>query len=114
VSVRLIAATNRDIIRAIAEDQFREDLFHRLNVVQFRLPPCAKRGEDVVVLADHFLRQFGMAMNKPAGHFRRRSSTKTARPSLAGERARTAHVIERALILENGGKSRPEVCPIFI
>src|SRR5260370_15283179 len=64
VSVRLIAATNRDIIRAIAEDQFREDLFHRLNVVQFRLPPLRERGEDIVLLAEHFLRQFGLGMNK--------------------------------------------------
>ena len=44
VNVRLIAATNRDIIRAIREDQFREDLFHRLNVVQMRLPPLARAG----------------------------------------------------------------------
>src|SRR5207245_8416838 len=47
VNVRLIAATNRDIIKAIAEDQFREDLFHRLNVVQVRLPPLREREDDV-------------------------------------------------------------------
>src|SRR6266568_4909189 len=47
VNVRLLAATNRDIIQAIAEDQFREDLFHRLNVVQLRLPPLRERGDDV-------------------------------------------------------------------
>ena len=48
VNVRLIAATNRDIIEAIREGQFREDLFHRLNVVQFRLPPLRERGDDVL------------------------------------------------------------------
>ena len=58
VNVRLIAATNRDIVRAIADDQFREDLFHRLNVVQFRLPPLRERGEDVLLLAEHFLKTF--------------------------------------------------------
>ncbi len=57
VNVRLIAATNRDIIEAIRQDQFREDLFHRLNVVQFRLPPLRERGDDVLLLADYFLRE---------------------------------------------------------
>src|SRR5258708_30202880 len=61
VNVRLIAATNRDIIQAISADQFREDLFHRLNVVQFRLPPLRERGEDLLLLADHFLKNFGPA-----------------------------------------------------
>ena len=55
VNVRLIAATNRDIMEAIREGQFREDLFHRLNVVQFRLPPLRERGEDVLLLAEYFL-----------------------------------------------------------
>src|SRR6266545_4951270 len=64
VNVRLIAATNRDIVKAIADDQFREDLFHRLNVVQFRLPPLRERGEDVLQLAGHFLKMFGVSMNR--------------------------------------------------
>src|ERR1700690_1454579 len=53
---RVMAATNREIIDAIRQDQFREDLFHRLNVVQMRLPPLRTRGEDVLLLADFFLR----------------------------------------------------------
>src|SRR5712671_6438491 len=64
VNVRLLAATNRDIVQAIAEDQFREDLFHRLNVVQFRLPALRDRGDDVVLLAEHFVKTFGASMNK--------------------------------------------------
>src|SRR5204863_1699125 len=64
VDVRLIAATNRDIIEAIRQNQFREDLFHRLNVVQFCPPPLRERREDIPVLADHFLRIFTSAMNK--------------------------------------------------
>ena len=49
VNVRLIAATNRDIIEAIRDNHFREDLFHRLNVVQFR-PPLRERGDDIILL----------------------------------------------------------------
>src|SRR6266481_9349341 len=66
VNVRLLAATNRDIVQSIARDEFREDLFHRLNVVQLRLPPLRERGGDIVLLAEHFLRQFGAVMNKQA------------------------------------------------
>src|SRR6266446_7043749 len=65
VDVRLLAATNRDIIEAISQNQFREDLFHRLNVVQFCPPPLRERREDIPLLADHFLRLFSSSMNRP-------------------------------------------------
>ena len=64
VDVRLIAATNRDIIDAIRQNHFREDLFHRLNVVQFRPPPLRERGEDILLLAQHFLKHFA-AVDEP-------------------------------------------------
>ncbi len=56
VDVRVIAATNRDLRKAYVAGEFREDLFHRLNVVEIHLPPLRERPEDVPVLADHFLR----------------------------------------------------------
>ncbi|HEV7927126.1 MAG TPA: sigma-54 dependent transcriptional regulator, partial [Verrucomicrobiae bacterium] len=58
VDVRLIAATNRDIIEAISQHNFREDLFHRLNVVQFRPPPLRERSTDIILLAENFLQHF--------------------------------------------------------
>jgi DNA-binding NtrC family response regulator len=64
VNVRFVAATNRDIAQAINAGEFREDLFHRLNVVQFNLPPLRERGNDILVLADHFLKLFRVRMNK--------------------------------------------------
>ena len=79
VNVRLIAATNRDIIKAIAEDQFREDLFHRLNVVQVRLPPLRERGEDVLLLAEYFLHGFEVSMNKNVQRLSRAARDKLCR-----------------------------------
>jgi two-component system, NtrC family, response regulator HydG len=58
VNVRVIAATNQDLRRAIAEKRFREDLFYRLNVVPIRIPPLRERREDVPILAAHFLQRF--------------------------------------------------------
>ena len=64
VDVRIIAATNRDIIEAIENGDFREDLYHRLNVVQLRVSPLRDRDGDVILLAEHFLSGFGRKMNK--------------------------------------------------
>ena len=64
VNVRIVAATNRDIIEAIEQGEFREDLYHRLNVVQMRVVPLRDRGEDIILLADHFLSKFGRKMSK--------------------------------------------------
>ncbi len=113
VNVRLVAATNRDIVKAIREEQFREDLFHRLNVVQLQLPPLRDRGDDVLLLADHFLKLFGLSMNKPA-----RTLSKAARQKLLAHRwpgnvRELRNVIERALILESSHEIQANSLPDF-
>src|SRR5438045_136519 len=113
VNVRLIAATNRDIIDAIRQNYFREDLYHRLNVVQFRPPALRERADDIPVLADLFLRQFRVAMNKPL-----RAISKTAQPLLTahhcpGNVRELRNVIERAVILEPTEELQPTSLPDF-
>ena len=113
VNVRLIAATNRDIIQAIAQDQFREDLFHRLNVVQFRLPPLRERGEDVVLLAEYFLKNFNAVMGKNVRALSRGARQKLTGHHWPGNVRELRNVIERALILETSAEIQPGSLPDF-
>ncbi|MGO9200265.1 MAG: sigma-54-dependent transcriptional regulator [Limisphaerales bacterium] len=113
VNVRLLAATNRDIIAAIGADQFREDLFHRLNVVQLRLPPLRERGEDVALLADYFLRTFGISMNKNSRSLSRAARQKLLSHHWPGNVRELRNVIERALILETTTEVQADSLPDF-
>src|SRR6187401_1332192 len=65
VDVRVITATNRDLETAVAQGQFREDLYFRLNVVSINLPPLRERREEIPILTDHFLRKYSVQYNKP-------------------------------------------------
>src|SRR6266496_4790957 len=100
VDVRLIAATNRDIIDAIRLNHFSEDLYHRLNVVQF--PPAAlrERGDDIILLAEHFLRQFRVTMNKPIKAVSKPAQQLLMAHHWPGNVRELRNVIERAVILE--------------
>jgi DNA-binding NtrC family response regulator len=113
VNVRLIAATNRDILQAIADGEFREDLFHRLNVVQFRLPPLRERGEDVMLLAQHFLQHFNISMSKHVQAISRGAEQKLAMHHWPGNVRELRNVIERALILESAREIQPGSLPDF-
>ena len=113
VNVRLVAATNRDIVQAIAAGEFREDLFHRLNVVQFNLPPLRDRGEDVLLLAEHFLRMFRARMNTRAAGFTAAARQKLLSHRWPGNVRELRNVVERALILETGRDIQPSSLPDF-
>ena len=113
VNVRLLAATNRDIVQAIAADQFREDLFHRLNVVQFRLPPLRERDEDVLLLAAHFLKMFAASMNKSVKRLSRGAQQKLTSHRWPGNVRELKNVIERALILETASEVQTANLPDF-
>jgi DNA-binding NtrC family response regulator len=113
VDVRLIAATNRDIIQAISQNNFREDLFHRLNVVQFRPPPLRERGNDIIVLVEEFLRHFNATMNKHVQGVSQPARQKLLSYHWPGNVRELRNAIERAVILESSPEIQPASLPDF-
>jgi DNA-binding NtrC family response regulator len=111
VNVRLVAATNRDIAKAIAEDQFREDLFYRLNVVQFRLPPLRERGDDVLLLAQHFLNHFNKTMKKKFHGFSKAAQQGLLNHNWPGNVRELRNAIERAVLVEETNTISPKSLP---
>lgn len=113
VDVRLIAATNRDIIEAIRQNQFREDLYHRLNVVQFRPPALRERGADVILLAEHFLKYFGFSLNKQIKGISKLAQSQLLSHHWPGNVRELRNVIERAVILEATDEVQASSLPDF-
>jgi DNA-binding NtrC family response regulator len=113
VNVRLIAATNHNLTQAIQDDRFREDLYHRLNVVQFHLPALRERGGDVLLLADYFLNVFRVKMNRAAAALAPDTRQKLLAHGWPGNVRELRNVIERALILETGPEIQPASLPDF-
>jgi len=113
VNVRLIAATNRDIIEAIRNNSFREDLYHRLNVVQLRPPPLRERGRDITILADYFLIQFCHSLGKPCTSLSKGAAAKLLTHHWPGNVRELRNVIERAVILEDSSEIQPTSLPEF-
>jgi DNA-binding NtrC family response regulator len=108
IDVRIIAATNANLIRAVQTRQFREDLFYRLNVVTLELPPLRARGDDVLLLAGHFLHrfcaQYGIAEPPLSADTRRQLQTHP----WPGNIRELRNVVERTLLLSPPGEFRLE------
>jgi transcriptional regulator with GAF, ATPase, and Fis domain len=99
---RIIAATNRDLARAVAEGRFREDLYYRLNVFALHLPPLRQRSEDVLLLADHFVRTLGAKMGKGEPGISRDAREALVGHAWPGNIRELQNAVERALILSDG------------
>jgi len=100
-------------VQAIAAGEFREDLFHRLNVVQFHLPPLRERGDDVRLLAEHFLKIFRVVLKKNIAGFTPAARQKLLTHRWPGNVRELRNVVERALILETGDEVSPASLPDF-
>jgi transcriptional regulator with PAS, ATPase and Fis domain len=98
VDVRFIAATNRDLGRAVAEGNFREDLFYRLNVVDIKLPSLADRKEDIPLLVDHFVKKFRQELRKDIQGVDNTAMQSLMQHEWKGEIRELENIIERAVI----------------
>jgi len=102
IDVRILAATNRDLEREAQREQFRRDLYFRLSVIILHLPPLRERGNDIVILAEHFLRRFNSKYGKHV-----RTIDASARELLLtypwpGNVRELSHVMERAVLWSRG------------
>jgi DNA-binding NtrC family response regulator len=102
VDVRILAATHKDLHRAMTERLFREDLFYRLNVVPIKLPPLRERLDDVPLLAIHFLKKYAEKNLKQVGSISSQAFSALTRYSYPGNVRELENIIERAVILSDG------------
>jgi len=110
--IRVIAATNRDLMVAIKRNEFREDLYYRLGVFEIALPPLRERPEDITELADAFLEEIGHLVGRPAAGIAREAREQLTAYHWPGNVRELRNAIERAVILADGGYIRSEHLPV--
>jgi transcriptional regulator with GAF, ATPase, and Fis domain len=103
VDVRIIAATNQDLEKAIAEKRFREDLFYRINVIPIHLPPLRERRVDIPILANHFLRKFNKLKRKTVERIAPEVMEYLLRYSWPGNVRELENLIEMIVVLKEDG-----------
>ena len=102
VNVRVIAATNQDLRRVVAQGRFRNDLYYRINVFDIRIPPLRERGLDVLLLAQHFLEEFARTNGGPAVQLTTRAQDALLAYHWSGNVRELRNVLERAAIVCEG------------
>jgi transcriptional regulator with PAS, ATPase and Fis domain len=103
VDVRIIAATNQDLQKAIEEKKFREDLFYRINVIPVHLPPLRERKVDIPILANHFLRKFNKSKRKTVDRIVPEAMEYLLKYSWPGNVRELENLIEMIVVLKEEG-----------
>lgn len=114
VDARIIAATNRDIIRETEAGAFREDLYYRISVIHIKLPPLRDRGEDIMLLANFFLRRCGNEFGKKARRFSTDSVKLLESYEWPGNVRELENKVQRAVIMSDSTIIEPEVLDFSI
>ncbi|MGZ8431727.1 MAG: AAA-type ATPase lid domain-containing protein, partial [Candidatus Deferrimicrobiaceae bacterium] len=105
---RVIAATNRDLRRMIADGKFREDLFDRLNIFPIRVPPLSERREDIPLLADFFLQKYCAILSRPPRSFSKEALEVVASHNWKGNVRELENFVQRLAVLSPGKLLRRE------
>jgi DNA-binding NtrC family response regulator len=108
VDIRLICATNRNLSGMVNSGLFREDLLYRINTIHVEVPPLRDRGNDILVLAEFFLKKFANRYNKPEIRINRQAAEKLMKYSWPGNIRELQHTIEKAVILCESNVLKPE------
>ncbi|HEY5674392.1 MAG TPA: sigma 54-interacting transcriptional regulator [Malonomonas sp.] len=111
VDVRIVAATNCDLTKAVEEKRFREDLFYRLNVISINIPPLRERQEDIIPLAEGFLKFYARKMKKPLQQLSAPVKEILLNHPLPGNVRQLKHAMERAIALSKGDMLLPSDLP---
>lgn len=109
IDVRVIAATNKDLARLVAENGFREDLYYRISVIPIEVPPLRDRTDDIPLLANSFLKRFAPAAGKSISRIDAQSLSRLASYDWPGNVRQLENTIERAVAMESGNELRVEL-----
>ena len=107
IDVRLICATNANIREMVENGQFRQDLLYRINTIEIHIPPLRERGEDIVLLAEFFLKKFAHKYKKEVQGLTREAKQKQMRYPWPGNVRELQHAMERAVILSKAAWLKP-------
>jgi DNA-binding NtrC family response regulator len=108
VDVRIIAATNRDLQKAVQEGRFRDDLYYRLNVITIQLPPLRERKEDIPLLVQHFIEKFNLQIGKKVERISDEALRILMQYDWPGNVRELENTIERAMVITKGKVITPE------
>ena len=108
IDVRLICATNADIRQMVEDGNFRQDLLYRINTIEIHIPPLRERGNDIILLAEHFLNHYARKYKKEIHGLTREAKNKLLKYAWPGNVRELQHTIERAVILGDGSMLKPE------
>jgi DNA-binding NtrC family response regulator len=113
-NVRVVAATNRDLLQMAEKSEFREDLYYRLNILQITLPPLRERREDVVLLATEFMASFALQYRKAMQVIPAETQRLLEGYHWPGNVRELRNVVEQAVLLARGAALEPELLPQMI
>jgi DNA-binding NtrC family response regulator len=114
VKVRLIAATNRDLFQMMKAGTFREDLYYRINVIPLHIPPLRERREDILLLAQHFVKKHGQRLSRPANQLSKEVQSCLLQYNWPGNVRELEHAIEHAVALSSNEVIQPGDLPAMI